>query len=173
MAEKYLVRLEDEDITLELDHSADGFRVRREGDSRWKAVELDRVGDSGLYLLMVDSRPIEIYLERRRGGAIVTIGRHAFNYDVGRWRPSAGPRSRHAATAGSRIAAPMTGSIVEVRCSPGDSVARGDVVLVIESMKMNNELRSPSDAVVESVAVKAGQRVKAGETLVSFRAVEA
>lgn len=168
MAEKYLVRLEDEDTTLELEHGMDGIRVRREGDPTWKAVELDRVGDSGLYLLMVDSRPIEIYLERRRGGAIVTIGRHAFDYDVGRWRASAGPRSRHPGAAGSRITAPMTGSIVEVRCAPGETVASGDVLLVIESMKMNNELRSPSDCVIESVPVKAGQRVKAGETLVSF-----
>jgi biotin carboxyl carrier protein len=63
----------------------------------------------------------------------------------------------------------MTGSIVEVRCSPGQAVAKGDVLLVIESMKMNNELRSPADGVVEQVPVTAGQRVNAGDLLVALQ----
>jgi biotin carboxyl carrier protein len=62
----------------------------------------------------------------------------------------------------------MTGSIVEVRCAVGDRVAQGDVLLVIESMKMNNELRSPADGVVEQVAVTGGQRVNAGDLLVAI-----
>ena len=170
MAEKYLVRLDDDESTLELERDGEQLRVRRQGSSEWRRVELDRVGDSGLYLLMVDDRPIEIYLERRRGGAIATIGRNAFNYDVSRWRPNAGPRTKTAAASGvARITAPMTGSIVEVRCEPGAAVSEGEVVLVIESMKMNNELRSPADGVVENVPVKPGQRVKAGELLVALR----
>ena len=62
--------------------------------------------------------------------------------------------------------------IVEVRCGPGDRVEKGDVVLVIESMKMNNELRSPAAGTVETVPVGAGQRVKANELLVSIRTGE-
>lgn len=170
MAEKYLVRLEDDEATLELERDGEQLRVRREGSDEWRRVELERVGDSGLYLLMVDDRPIEIYLERRRGGAIATIGRNAFNYDVSRWRPNSGTRTKTtAATGAARVTAPMTGSIVEVRCQPGDTVTEGQVVLVIESMKMNNELRSPADGVVETVPVKPGQRVKAGELLVALR----
>ncbi|MEO9255247.1 MAG: biotin/lipoyl-containing protein [Tepidiformaceae bacterium] len=170
MAEKYLVRLEDDEATLELERDGEQLRVRREGSDEWSRVELERVGDSGLYLLMVDDRQIEIYLERRRGGAIATIGRNAFNYDVSRWRPNSGTRTKTtAATGAARVTAPMTGSIVEVRCQPGDTVTEGQVVLVIESMKMNNELRSPADGVVETVPVKPGQRVKAGELLVALR----
>lgn len=170
MAEKYLVRLEDNEATLELERDGEQVRVRREGSDEWRRVALERVGDSGLYLLMVNDRPIEIYLERRRGGAVATIGRNAFNYDVSRWRPNSGTRTKTAVASGvARVTAPMTGSIVEVRCKHGDSVTEGQVVLVIESMKMNNELRSPADGVVESVPVKAGQRVKAGELLVALR----
>jgi biotin carboxyl carrier protein len=170
LAEKYLVRLDEDETTLELERDGDQLRVRREGSDQWRHVELERVGDSGLYLLMVNDRPIEIYLERRRGGAIATIGRNAFNYDVSRWRPNSGTRTRTAAVSGvARVTAPMTGSIVEVRCEPGTHVSEGEVVLVIESMKMNNELRSPADGVVESVPVKPGQRVKAGELLVALR----
>ena len=145
-------------------------RVRREG-GEWKNVELERIGDSGLYLLMVDDRPMELYLERRRGGAIVTIGRHAFNYDVGPWRPSSG-RSQQISRC--RRACAHHGADDRVRSSRcaaarGDAVGEGDVLLVIESMKMNNELRSPVTGSVEAVPVVPAQRVKAGDLLVAMR----
>jgi biotin carboxyl carrier protein len=172
MAQKYLVREDGDEITLEM-RREDGVTHLRREDGDWHEVSLERVGDSGLYLLMVDSRPTELYLERRRGGAIVIIGRHAFNYDVGPWRP-AGQRARVAATPTGvvRVAAPMTGSIVEVRCEAGEQVEQGQVLLVIESMKMNNELRAPAGGVVEQVPVTPGQRVKAGELLVALKAGE-
>ena len=59
-------------------------------------------------------------------------------------------------------------SIVEVRCSPGATVEAGDVLLVIESMKMNNELKSPAAGIVEQVPVKPGERVNAGALLVAI-----
>ena len=170
MAEKYLVRLDGEDVTLELDRSEGATRVRREGADAWKTVDLEQVGHSGLYVLMVENRPTEIYLERRRGGAIVTIGRHTFDCDVGPWRPSSARSPREVlATGSARVNAPMTGSIVEVRCAPGEAVQVGQVLLVIESMKMNNELRSPASGTVEAVPVVAGQRVKQGELLVAIQ----
>ena len=171
MAEKYLIRFNHDDVSFEMRKEGDRTLVRREDTEEWKDVSLERVGDSGLYLLMVDNHPIELYLERRRGGAIVTVGRHQFNCDVERWHPE--PRRSISATQASglvAITAPMTGSLVEVRCEAGQQIAAGQVALIIESMKMNNELRSPADGIVESVPVVPGQRVKAGELLVSIRA---
>jgi biotin carboxyl carrier protein len=169
MAKKYLIRTDESAATYELDQDSEGILVRREGDERWTRVELHRVGDSQLYLLMLEHHPVEIYLERRRGGARATIGRHAFDFDVERWRPQAARLAAQQVQTGlRRITAPMTGSIVEVRCAVGDRVAQGDVLLVIESMKMNNELRSPADGVVEQVAVTGGQRVNAGDLLVAI-----
>lgn len=170
MDEKYLIRDEENDFAYEVRREDGVLQVRREGAPSWKTVQLEKVGDSGLYLLMIDNRPTELYLERRRGGAIVTIGRHIWDYDVERWRPRSGPRKADAGVGGSkRLVAPMTGSIVEVRCTAGEAVLAGQVLLVIESMKMNNELRSPADGVVESVPVTAGQRVTAGALLVAIQ----
>ncbi|MCZ2109668.1 MAG: hypothetical protein LC118_08890 [Dehalococcoidia bacterium] len=169
MAEKYLVRLDGDDATLELDRSDGVIRVRREGRDEWRRVTLERVGDSGLCLLMVDNRPTELYLERRRGGAIVTIGRHIFNCDVGPWRPATARTKKEVAGSGPvRLTAPMTGSIVELRCAPGDRIEQGQVLLVMESMKMNNELRAPGAGTVEQVPVAPGQRVSQGELLVAI-----
>lgn len=169
MAEKYLVRLDSEDVTLELDRTDGLTRVRREGRDQWQVVALERVGDSGLYLLMVDNHPTELYLERRRGGAIVTIGRHIFNCDVGPWRPASARAKKEAAGSGpARLTAPMTGSIVELRCAPGDRVEQGQVLLVMESMKMNNELRAPASGTVDQVPATPGQRVRQGDLLVAI-----
>ena len=169
MAEKYVVRDIDAEAEYELDRTGDELRVRRAGEDAWKTVELQPIGDSRLYLLLVDNHPTELYLERRRGGVVATIGRHAFDFDVELWRAQGSARAGRAETAGPRkIVAPMTGSIVEVRCSAGQEVQAGDVLLVIESMKMNNELRSPAAGTVEAVPVTPGQRVSAGETLVAL-----
>ncbi|MEO8541156.1 MAG: acetyl-CoA carboxylase biotin carboxyl carrier protein subunit [bacterium] len=169
MAEKYLVRDGDNETAYELDRDESGIRVRQVGSEAWKAVELQQVGETQLYLLMIDSHPVELFLQRRRGGAHATIGRHAFDYDVERWRAQAeGSHGRKEATGPRKVVAPMTGSIVEVRCAPGDVVQAGDVLLVIESMKMNNELRSPAAGTVEQVPVAAGQRVTAGQLLVAL-----
>ncbi|MEP7216030.1 MAG: biotin/lipoyl-containing protein [Anaerolineaceae bacterium] len=169
MDEKYLIRDDEDDVSFEIRRDDGMVQVRRDGAESWKTVQLEKVGDSGLYLLMVDNRPTELYLERRRGGAIVTIGRHIWDYDVERWRPSAGTRKADAGESGTkRLLAPMTGSIVEVRCALGETVVAGQVLLVIESMKMNNELRSPADGMIESVPVAPGQRVTAGALLVAI-----
>ena len=172
MGQKFLVRLGDDDeASYEVEASQDGgVQVRRE-EGDWHRCELARVGESDLYLLMLDNRPIELYLERRRGGAEVTIGRHTFSANVGPWRPPSQRARADSRSAGVvRIVAPMTGSIVEVRCQPGDAIERGQVVLVIESMKMNNELRSPSAGIVDTVPVAPGQRVNANEVLVTLKA---
>jgi biotin carboxyl carrier protein len=170
MGQKYLVRLGDDEVSFEVEPAAEGVRVRRGDEGEWRTCQLLRVGESDLYLLMLDNRPMELYMERRRGGADVTIGRHTFRAEVGPWRPAGLRARRDGEAAGiARVLAPMTGSIVEVRCAAGDHVERGQVVLIIESMKMNNELRSPASGTVEAVSVAAGQRVKANEVLVTLR----
>lgn len=170
MAEKYLVRGEESAATYEIEHDEAGIRVRSEGSDEWVRAELQKVGDSKLYLLMIEDRPVELYLERRRGGAVATIGRHTLDLDVERWRPQAAARAAEQVASGAKkVIAPMTGSIIEVRVQPGDHVEQGDVVLVIESMKMNNELRSPVRGTVEQTPASAGQRVNAGDVLVVLR----
>lgn len=169
MAEKYLIRDQDAESEYEIERTETGIRARKAGADEWKAVELQQIGDSQLFLLMVDSHPTELYLERRRAGARATIGRHGFDFNVERWRANtAGRGTRQEAAGPRRITAPMTGSIVEVRCAAGQHVNAGDVLLVIESMKMNNELRSPAAGVVEQVPVAPGQRVNAGDLLVAL-----
>ncbi|HOA20677.1 MAG TPA: biotin/lipoyl-binding protein [Sedimentibacter sp.] len=73
-----------------------------------------------------------------------------------------------APTGGKQITSPMPGSIFKVNVKPGDSVKRGDVVIILEAMKMENEIFAADDAVVASVEVKEGATVNTGDVLVIF-----
>lgn len=63
------------------------------------------------------------------------------------------------------VAAPMPGSVLDVRVRPGDTVAAGQAVLVLEAMKMENEILTPRDGTVISVNVTKGAAVNSGDTL--------
>jgi biotin carboxyl carrier protein len=66
------------------------------------------------------------------------------------------------------IKAPMPGLIVDVPVQEGDSVAKGQTIIVLESMKMQNELKSPRDGTVQRVSVEAGQSVEQKKVLVTI-----
>ena len=68
-----------------------------------------------------------------------------------------------------KVNAPMPGKIVAVKAKAGDSVKKGDVVIVLEAMKMENEIMSPRDGVVAGVHVAKGDSVDSGKVLVSLQ----
>jgi biotin carboxyl carrier protein len=68
----------------------------------------------------------------------------------------------------SAILSPMPGKVVKVLVAVGDEVKSGQGVVVVEAMKMENELKAPKDGKVKAVAVKEGQPVEAGQSLVTL-----
>ena len=84
--------------------------------------------------------------------------------------PLADPFAVEAAAAdgGATVAAPMPGKIVQVNVEPGARVTRGQALLVLEAMKMENTLTAPGDRVVEEVLARVGEQVAEGAALVRF-----
>lgn len=70
--------------------------------------------------------------------------------------------------AASSVQSPMPGKVVKLLVAAGDEVKSGQGVVVVEAMKMENELKSPRDGKIKAVAVKEGQPVEAGQALVTF-----
>ncbi|AAM25522.1 DUF2118 domain-containing protein [Caldanaerobacter subterraneus] len=66
------------------------------------------------------------------------------------------------------VSAPMPGTILDVRVKEGDRVKRGDVLLILEAMKMENEIMAPEDGIVASVNVSKGASVNTGDVLVTM-----
>ena len=88
-------------------------------------------------------------------------------------RPSVAPAAAAApapaaAGAGSPIKAPLPGTIIELRVNVGDTVKQGDVVLVLEAMKMQNNIESEYNGTVTSITVKQGETVMEGAVLLTI-----
>lgn len=83
--------------------------------------------------------------------------------------PAAAPAPTASAAAGSvTIAAPMPGKILAIKANAGQAVKKGDVIMVLEAMKMENEITAPSDGTVAGINVAVGDSVESGDTLASL-----
>jgi len=66
------------------------------------------------------------------------------------------------------IEAPMAGKVIELKLNVGDSVTKGAVALIVEAMKMQNEINCPLDGMVKNIHVKVGDSVEAGQKLIEI-----
>ena len=89
-----------------------------------------------------------------------TVAEAARTAEPAKRRGSAG--TRHSVTA------PMPATVIKVIAAPGDKVAKGDTLLVLEAMKMELPIRAPGDATVKAVCCRAGEMVAADAVLVEF-----
>ena len=80
----------------------------------------------------------------------------------------AAPKAAAGAAGSVKISAPMPGKVLKVNTSAGAAVKKGDVLLVFEAMKMENDITAPQDGTVASVNVSVGQSFEPGELLVSL-----
>lgn len=80
--------------------------------------------------------------------------------------PAVAPAAPTAVAAGEVVAAPMPGNILKVNCSQGQAVKAGDILVVLEAMKMENEILAPRDGTVAQVVTTKGAVVDTGAPLV-------
>ncbi len=81
---------------------------------------------------------------------------------------SAAPAASQSAAGSVKITAPMPGKILSVKAAKGDSVKKGDVIMILEAMKMENEIVASQDGTIASINVNEGATVEAGTLLASL-----
>ncbi len=130
---------------------------------------LDRVPGTPIYLLRLGEsvRPLVLRREVRDWLVEWSGERLKVSVDAGELRESAG-RKGGSAAGGSVVRAPMPGLVLRVEVEAGERVEVGSGLLVLEAMKMENEIRSPRHGVVRRVWVRAGQAVEKGAELVEI-----
>ena len=165
---RYFVNVGDRTIEVEID----GDVVRVAG--REVAAELRVVPNSGIRHLLVDGRSVHIIADAVEGGAWdVALDGQRFRAEVldERTRTIREMTGRAAGPRGPKpVRAPMPGMIVRIEVAPGDTVRSGQDIVIVEAMKMENELKAEGDGVVGRILVEPGQAVEKGAVLVEFEA---
>ena len=113
------------------------------------------------YNVNVNGTAYEVTVEEIQGGAAAPVDAPA---------PAAAPApapapAPAAAGAGEPVNAPMPGTILDVKVSAGQAVKSGDVLMILEAMKMENEIMAPKDGTVTSVSASKGASVQSGDVL--------
>ncbi len=162
---KYFVNVGRETIEVELGSGVlvDGTRVEAElSGANGTPVRLLKVGTS--------VRPIVVRPGVGAGRWLITIAGRTTEVTVldERTRALAAVVGDSRASRPTSIVAPMPGLVVRVNVAPGDRVAEGQGVVVVEAMKMENELRATAEGTVASVHVDPGATVEKGAVLVTF-----
>ena len=151
--------------TIDVRRSGDGWTVTMDG--RQLSVDFTRVDDR--WSMLVGEASYEVAIEsRRQGRHIVHVDGHVVPVTVrvpGRGR-SGTHRDDQGGTGPVSIVAPMPGRVVKVLVAPGDVVLAHQGLVVVEAMKMENELRAPRAGTVADVRVREGAPVEANAVLV-------
>ena len=120
----------------------------------------------GTYSILVGDSAIEARVEETPTGLRVIAGGAEYQLSVRDSRKWNRSGAAGAASEGrQQIVAPMPGKVIRILLNAGDKVESGQGILVVEAMKMQNEVRSPKSGTIERLLVKEGQPVAAGEPL--------
>jgi biotin carboxyl carrier protein len=146
----------------------DGSRVRAEIDGRRYLLDVRESGVAG-YLLIADGQVFDCRVEGRPDagkaiGVIVGATQHSVTLIDPKRLRGASSAVAHADEA-ARIIAPMPGKVVRVLVNVGDRIQPGKGIVVVEAMKMQNEMKSPKAGTVVALSVDVGATVNAGDVL--------
>jgi biotin carboxyl carrier protein len=148
-------------IRVEVRRTGDGYTVTLDGEVL--DIDLVETGDH-FASLIIQGHCHEIGIEKRTDGYRVHLADDTVT--VGLTEAARGAPRRPRRPAGpTRLTAPMPGRVVRVLAEKGRDVEPGDGLVVIEAMKMENELKAPCKGRVDEVAVREGQAVEAGALL--------
>ena len=154
-------------------------------DDTSREVEVEsidgRIGTGALLCLFVDGEPHEVFAERDGERYQITIGGTRYQVEVedAHARERGGPRVGRAETATeilqdlgeATVISPMAGVVLDVLVEEEQGVRAGDHLVILEAMKMENEIRAPCTGVIESIHVVPGQTVNLKDLIVCIGAL--
>lgn len=161
---KYYAKVDNQEFVIEVGHENQIIVNDEPYD-----IDFRQISDSGVTSLIIGHHSLEAVVEEKEGAWQVLIRGDLYDVAVDdeRSRRLASARGDMGAAEGDVIIrSPMPGIVIAVSVSEGQHVNKGDKVVILESMKMENELRSPRDGVVRHIKVEAGTNVEKDQILV-------
>jgi biotin carboxyl carrier protein len=161
---KFAIKISDKTRAIELQRNSDRWQVWLDGE----ALDADAVEIApNVFSVLLNGESFEVRTAPASEGQLTLQTRHhEFTAEV--INPRAWRGRHHGAVQAEgrqQILAPMPGKVVRLLVQVGDQVEAGQGLLVVEAMKMQNEVRSPKTGTVERLMAKEGQPVNAGEVL--------
>lgn len=160
-------KIENTEHDLGLSRSAEGYRLHLGADTIPFNLHVE---DDGTAVLTVDGRSERVIVATRGDDVFVHLGGVAYQLRYEHPLDRLALQSQGGADDGVR--APMPGSVVAAHVHEGDTVVRGQALLVIESMKMETTIAAPRDGIVQAVQFSVGQTFDRDALLISLQAVE-
>jgi biotin carboxyl carrier protein len=163
-------RIEEKVHKLNLEFKDGQYRVNL-GDEEYE-VDSSLISENCLSLL-VNGKAFTVYFAEANGKKHVSIGGEQFCIEEAQSDASAGSGADAAAVDEAPVAAsPMPGKVVKILAKLGDKVEKGQGLVIVEAMKMENEIKSPVKGVVDKVNFKAGDLVDAAQPILEMKPEE-
>lgn len=164
---KYITTVEGKEFEVEV---VDEKHIRIGG--RLLTIDFESVNGQPVFSVIIDGKSYESFISEGDEGWQVLMRGRQYQITVEDER-----EKRLKAAAGGGVAeggefnlkAPMPGLVVAIPVAEGQEIKKGQVLIILESMKMQNELKSPKDGVVERIRVKAGESVEQKQALLSVK----
>ncbi len=164
---KYHVTVNGEAHEVELTERLGSLVVRYDGEPL--DVRYHPVDSLGQVALFVAEKSYGVSISGDAQSAEVTVAGHLYRVTIEDERERAARAAERSRTkAGGELLAIMPGIVVKLLAKVGDRVVQGQALLLLEAMKMQNEIGAPADGVVKAIFVREGQAVAGGARLVSL-----
>ena len=120
------------------------------------------------YRITVNGTSYDVSVEELSGGAVSAAPVAAAPVAAPAPAAPAAPAPAAGGAGSIKVSSPMPGKILAVKANVGDSVKKGQVILILEAMKMENEVVAPEDGTIASIDVTVGASVESGDTLATL-----
>lgn len=163
---KYITTVNDKEYVIEIDRD-DQITV----DGQEYQINFQQLAEGGLLSLLLDNHSLEAIVEEREQAWEVLIEGELYTVQVQDERAYRLARARGSVAelkGEVNVISPMPGLIIEVPVQEDQAVKKGDKVVILESMKMENELRAPRDGIIKRVWVENGASVEKNQVLITI-----
>jgi biotin carboxyl carrier protein len=165
---KYHVLIGEAHLEVSVERDGGGYRVEIEGETMH--IDVGTLSEGNAYTMLVNDRSVDVGVEERPGDALelMVAGRRYSTEVLGEREWLARSIQPESEDGDRMVLANMSGIVRQVLVAEGDAVQRGQTLLILEAMKMENEVKAEADGTAARIAVEAGDTVSIGDLLLEI-----